>query len=394
MHRDDDVVIAGAVRTPIGRFQGALRDIPAARLGAIVIAESIRRAGVDGADVDEVLMGQVLQAGAGQAPARQAALHAGLPPSVGATTLNKVCGSGLKAAMLAAAMVRCGDIGVAVAGGMESMNSAPYVLPRARSGYRLGHGRLLDVAVHDGLWCATEDRHMGVLADAVAERHGITREAMDAYALQSHQRALAAMDCGAFDSEMVPVALGGRDGECLATDECPRADTSRERLAQLRPAFVAEGRVTAGNASCLADGAAAMVITSRERARALGCTPMASIVAYGQAAVAPSDLFIAPVYAVRRVLERAGMALGDVDLIELNEAFASQVLAGGALLGLDWERVNVHGGAIALGHPIGCSGARILVTLLHALARRQASTGLAAVCLGGGEAVAMIVEME
>lgn len=394
MHRDDDVVIAGAVRTPIGRFQGALKDVPAEGLGAAVIAEAVRRAGIAGEEVDEVLMGQVLQAGAGQAPARQAALHAGLPAQVGAVTLNKVCGSGLKAAMLAAAMIRAGDIAVAVVGGMESMNGAPYVLARARFGYRLGHDRLLDVAVHDGLWCAAEDCHMGALADQVAECHGVTREAMDAYALQSHQRALAAAGSGAFADEVVPVAVGGRAGGRMSVDECPRADTSLERLARLAPAFRAAGRVTAGNASCLADGAAAMVVTSRGRARALGCAPMARVVAYGQAAVAPRDIFVAPVHAVRRVLERAGMALGDIDLIELNEAFAAQVLADGALLGLDWERVNVHGGAIALGHPIGASGARVLVTLLHALRRRNATTGLAALCLGGGEAVAMIVEME
>ncbi len=394
MHRDDDVVIAGAVRTPIGRFQGALKDVPATRLGATVIAEAIRRAGIAGEDVDEVLMGQVLQAGAGQAPARQAALHAGLPVEVGAVTLNKVCGSGLKAAMLAAAMIRAEDAGVVVVGGMESMNGAPYALPRARFGYRLGHDRLLDVAVHDGLWCAAEDCHMGALADHVAERHGISREAMDAYALQSHQRAMAAAGCGAFFDEIVPVTVGGRAGGRMAVDECPRADTTLERLGRLAPAFGAEGRVTAGNSSCLADGAAAMVLTSRRRARALGCRPMARVVAYGQAAVAPRDIFEAPVHAVRRVLDRAGMALGDVDLTELNEAFAAQVLADGALLGLDWERVNVHGGAIALGHPIGASGARVLVTLLHALRRRNATTGLAALCLGGGEAVAMIVEME
>ena len=393
MHRDD-VVIVGAARTPIGRFQGALRDIPAERLGAAVVAESLRRAGIAGEDVDEVVLGQVLQAAAGQAPARQAALHAGLPSSVGATTLNKVCGSGLKAAMLATAMIRCGDARVVVAGGMESMNGAPYALPQARFGYRLGHDRLLDVAVHDGLWCAIEDCHMGALADVVAERHDISREAMDAYALQSHRRALAAARCGAFADEIVPIPLGGGGRGILSADECPRADTSLERLAQLAPAFSPQGRVTAGNASPLADGAAAVVLVRRERAGQLGCTPMARVVAYAQAAVAPRDIFVAPVQAVQRVLERAQMALSDVDIIELNEAFAAQVLADGALLGLDWGRVNVHGGAIALGHPIGASGARVLVTLLYALRRRNATTGLAALCLGGGEAVAMIVERE
>jgi acetyl-CoA C-acetyltransferase len=393
MHRDD-IVIVGAVRTPVGRFQGALKDIPAERLGATVIAECVRRAGFPAEEVDEVLMGQVLQAGVGQAPARQAALQAGLPATVGATTLNKVCGSGLKAAMLATAMIRVEDAGVVVAGGMESMNGAPFVLPRARFGYRLGHDRLIDVAVHDGLWCAAEDCHMGALADYIAERHGITREAMDAYALQSHRRALAATESGAFADEIVPVALGGRAGGVLDTDECPRADTSLERLARLAPAFGPEGRVTAGNSSCLADGAAAVALMRRERALEMGCVPMARVVTYAQAAVTPRDIFVAPVYAVPRVLERAHMTLGDVDLIELNEAFAAQMLACGLLLGLDWERVNIHGGAVALGHPIGASGARVLVTLLYALRRRNVTTGLAALCLGGGEAVAMIVEME
>jgi len=390
--RDDDVVIVSAARTPIGRFQGALRGIPAVQLGAIAIAEAVRRAGVAGGDVDEVLMGQVLQAGAGQAPARQAALRARLPQCVGATTLNKVCGSGLKAVMLGAAMIRGGDARVVVAGGMESMNGAPFALPRARFGYRLGDDRLVDVAVHDGLWCAAEDCHMGALADAAAEAHGITREAMDAYALESHRRALAATAGGAFETEIVPVDAG-RAG-CLTVDECPRADTTPQRLEALTPAFGPGGRVTAGNASGLADGAAAVVLMRRDIARGLGCAPLARIMAYGQAAVAPREIFIAPVYAVRRALARAGMTPDDPDLIELNEAFAAQVLADGALLGLDWERVNVHGGAIALGHPIGASGARVLVTLLHALRRRDASVGLAALCLGGGEAVAMIVERE
>lgn len=396
MPQADDLVIVGAARTPIGRFQGALKDVPAPELGAVAIREALRRAGVDPATVDEVLMGSVLQAGLGQAPARQASLRAGLPPSVGATTINKVCGSGLKAVMLGAAMLCAGDAEVVVAGGMESMNGAPYLLPQARFGYRLGEGKLVDALVHDGLWCAIEQQHMGLLAEHTADRYGINREEMDAFALRSHERAIAAMDRGAFTAEIAPVSVRGRDGEevLFARDECPRRDTSLEKLARLAPAFHPQGRVTAGNASCIADGAAALVIMRRERAEALGCAPLARIVSYAQAAVAPREIFSAPIHAVRKVLERAHLELADMQLVELNEAFAAQALTDGRALGLDWERVNVNGGAIALGHPIGASGARVLVTLLHALKERRLRRGLAALCLGGGEAVAMIVELE
>ena len=396
MPQADSVLIVSAARTPIGRFQGALKDVPASELGATAIREAIRRAGIDPAAIDEVLMGNVLQAGAGQAPARQASLRAGLPVGVGATTINKVCGSGLKAVMLGAAMLHAGDAEVIVAGGMESMNSAPYLLPQARFGYRLGEGKLVDSMVYDGLWCAIEQQHMGLLAEHTAEVHGISREEMDAFALCSHERAIAAIERGAFAQETVPVAVRERNGQTglFTTDECPRRDTTLGKLAQLPPAFRAEGRVTAGNASIIADGAAALVIMRRERARELGCLPLAKIISYAQVAVEPREILSAPIHAVRKVLGGAHLGLADVQLIELNEAFAAQVLADGQALGLDWERVNINGGAIALGHPIGASGARVLVTLLYALRERKLKRGLAALCLGGGEAVAMIVELE
>jgi acetyl-CoA C-acetyltransferase len=312
-------------------------------------------------------------------------------------TLNKVCGSGLKAVMTAAAMLRAGDAGVVVAGGMESMNGAPYLLPQARFGHRLGDSRLVDSLVHDGLWCSLEHEHMGLLAERTAEAYGVTREEMDAFSLRSQQRAVAAIDRGAFAAEIVPVNLSVHHHGTpiiLSIDECPRRDTTLEKLGQLPPAFRPGGRVTAGNASPIADGAAALVVMRRERARELGCLPMARIVAYGQAAVPPGEIFAAPIDAVRKVLGGAAMSLAEIDLIELNEAFAAQALADGQALGLDWERVNVNGGAIALGHPIGASGARTLVTLLHALAERKLKKGLVVLCLGGGEAVAMIVERE
>ena len=396
MPQADDLLIVGAARTPIGRFQGALKDVPAPELGAVAIREAVRRAGIDPAIVDEVLMGCVLQAGLGQAPARQASLRAGLPSGVGATTINKVCGSGLKAVMLGAAMLSVGDAEVIVAGGMESMNGAPYLLSQARFGYRLGEGKLVDSLVYDGLWCALEQQHMGLLAEHTADVYGIGREEMDAFALRSHERAIAAMDRGAFTAEIAPVLVRGRDGReaLFACDECPRRDTSLEKLARLAPAFHPQGRITAGNASSIADGAAALVIMRRERARELGCAPLARIISYAQAAVEPREIFSAPVYAVRKVLQRARLGLADMELIELNEAFAAQTLADGRALGLDWERVNVNGGAIALGHPIGASGARVLVTLLYALKERGLRRGLAALCLGCGEAVAMVVERE
>jgi len=346
--------------------------------------------------VDEVLLGNVLQAGLGQAPARQASLRGGLPVGVGATTINKVCGSGLKAVMLGAAMLRAGDAQVVVAGGMESMNGAPYLLPQARFGYRLGEGSLVDSLVYDGLWCAIEQQHMGLLAEHTAEVYGIGREEMDAFALRSHERAIAAIARGAFAAEIVPVAVPERHDKValFAVDECPRRDTSLEKLAQLQPVFCPQGRVTAGNASSIADGAAAVVLMRRERARELGCAPLARIISYAQAAVEPREIFSAPIQAVRKALQGARLELADIELVELNEAFAAQALADGRVLGLDWERVNVNGGAIALGHPIGASGARILVTLLYALRERGLKRGLAALCLGGGEAVALIVENE
>ncbi len=396
--RASHVVIVSATRTAIGRFGGALSGISAPELGAAVIAEALDRAGVTPDAVDEVLMGNVLQAGLGQNPARQAAIRAGLPVNIGATTVNKVCGSGLKAAMLGAAMIRAGDAQIVVAGGMENMTRAPYLLPDARAGYRLGHGRLVDAMIHDGLRCAIEDQHMGEAAEWIAERADLSREQLDAYALRSHQRAVAAAEQGRFDNEIVAIPIPQRNAAPILfdADECPRSDTSMDQLNRLAPAFRPDGRVTAGNASSIADGAAAVALTSAQRAEALGLTPLARIVAYGQAAVEPKAIFTAPPIAIRRVLERAGLALHDIDLFEINEAFAAQTLANIGALGLDEARVNVHGGAIALGHPIGASGARVLVTLLHALRARSGESaglrGLAALCLGGGEAVAMIVE--
>jgi len=393
-----EVVIVGAARTAIGGFQGALGGTPAPQLGAIVIREAVRRAGVDPASVDEVLMGCVVPAGQGQAPARQAAIHAGVPPQVGAVTLNKVCGSGLKTVMLAAAMIRTGDAETIVAGGMENMSLAPYLLPQARTGYRLGHGQMLDAVVHDGLWCAFDDRHMGNAAEFIAREYGLTRQELDAYALESHRKAVAAIDAGRFKAEIVPATVPQRKGDALAfdTDENPRRDTSLEKLARLRPAFQKDGLVTAGNAPGITDGAAAVVVTSAPKAEALGLKPLARITGYAQASVEPGWVFIAPVHAVRNLLRKTGTALADYDLIEINEAFAAQTLADGKALaedGWDWKQVNVNGGAIALGHPIGCSGARVLVTLLYALRDRGLKTGLATLCLGGGEAVALSVEM-
>jgi acetyl-CoA C-acetyltransferase len=392
----DDIVIVSAARTPIGRFHGALESLPAPQLGAAAIRAAIERAAINPERVDEVLMGCVLQAGIGQAPARQAGIAAGLPASIGATTINKICGSGLKSVMLGAAMLQVGDADLLVAGGMESMNNAPYLLSRARFGYRLGDGVLQDGLIYDGLWCAFCGQHMGHCAEWIAEAYDVTRDAMDRLALRSHERAVAAWDAGLMRDEIVPVLAPQARGAdvTIEQDECPRRDTSLERLSQLSPVFREDGRVTAGNASAIADGAAATVIMRRGTARELGCTPMARIVAYDQAAVAPLEIFTAPIYATRKVLRRAGLTLDEIDLIELNEAFAAQMLADGRALDLDWDKVNVHGGAIALGHPIGASGARVLVTCLYALRHRNLSLGLVALCLGGGEAVAMIVEME
>jgi len=389
-----EVVILSAARTPIGKFGGGLSTVPATELGATAIRAAVQRAGVAPERIDEVFMGQVIQAGAGQAPARQAALKAGLPDSVGATTVNKVCGSGLKAVMLGAAGIRASDAEVIVAGGMENMNLGPYLLPGARAGYRLGNAELVDATVHDGLWCAICDVHMGMHAERVARKHEVSREAQDEFALRSHQRALAAIESGRFADEIVPVEVQGKKGPTLVdTDENPRPDTSLEALARLKPAFKPDdGTVTAGNAPGITDGAAALVLASEELAAAEGWQPMARITGYAQADVAPEWLFEAPIQGVGRLIERVGVPLAEFDLIEINEAFAAQVLADGNALGFDWDKVNVNGGAIALGHPIGASGARVLTTLLHELRRRKGRRGLATLCLGGGGAVAMAVE--
>jgi len=388
----NDVYILSAARTPIGKFGGGLSTTPATDLGGIAIRAAVERAGIAPESVDEAIMGQVIQAGAGQAPARQAALKGGLPEGVSATTINKVCGSGLKAVMMGAAAIRAGDANVIVAGGMENMNLGPYLLPQARTGYRLGDGAVVDSTVRDGLWCATCDVHMGIHAERVAAKHDVTREAQDEFALRSHQRALAAMEAGRFDEEIVPVRVAGKKGETvISEDEGPRADSTLEALAKLKPAFAAEdGSVTAGNAPGITDGAAALVISSE--AALNGAQPMARILGYAQADVAPEWLFEAPIHGVRRLLDKLGATVLDFDLIEINEAFAAQVLADGNELGFDWDRVNVNGGAIALGHPIGASGARVLTTLLYELRRRGGGKGLATLCLGGGGAVALAIE--
>jgi acetyl-CoA C-acetyltransferase len=391
-----DAVIASAVRTPIGAFGGALAGVPAPRLGALVVAESLRRAGVDPAQVDEVVMGNVIQAGLGQNPARQAAVQAGVPETVPAMTVNKVCGSGLKAVALAAQAVRLGDADVVVAGGMENMSAAPYLLERARQGYRMGDGTLVDAMIRDGLWCALAHVHMGSTAENVAAEHEVGREDQDAFAAESQRRAAVAIREGVFADEIVGVPIPQRDGSSVTVteDEHPRPDTTEERLARLRPAFEPGGSVTAGNASGINDGAAATVVMSRERARELGVRPLAVIRAYASAGVAPRIMGLGPVDAIRRALARAGVELGDIDLVELNEAFAAQSLAVIRTLGLDPARTNVNGGAIALGHPIGASGARVLTTLLHEMARRGSRLGLASLCIGGGQGIAMVVERE
>jgi acetyl-CoA C-acetyltransferase len=399
------VYIASAARTPIGKFNGALSTTPAVELGGIAIRAAVERAGLpDGTPIDEVLMGQVLQGGAGQAPARQAALRAGLAETTSATTINRVCGSGLKAIMLAAAEIKAGDADVAVAGGMESMNLAPYLLPGARFGYRLGDATIVDETVHDGLWCAIEDCHMGTHAERVAIKDHVSREDQDAFALRSHERAIAAIDAGRFRDEMVPVTV--RDGKgretVVDTDEGPRRDTSLEALARLKPAFALPsgedrgdadlGTVTAGNSPGITDGAAATVVASERAVERLGLEPLARIVGYAQAEVAPKWLFLAPIEGVKKLLERIDLPIEAFDLIEINEAFAAQTLADGRELGFDWDKVNVNGGAVALGHPIGASGARVVATLLYELRRREGRYGLATLCLGGGGSVAMAFE--
>jgi len=399
------VFVVSAARTPIGKFGGALSGTPAVELGGVAIRAAVDRAGLpDGGPIDEVLMGQVLQAGVGQAPARQALLHAGLPDTTSATTINRVCGSGLKAIMLAAAEIRAGDAEVAVAGGMESMNLAPYLVPGARFGLRLGDGKLVDATVHDGLWCSVEDCHMGTHAERVAISNEVSRDDQDAFALASHQKAVAAIDAGRFADEMAPVTVRGPKGQetVVDTDENPRRDSSLEALARLKPAFALPdgedrgaatiGTVTAGNAPGITDGAAATVVASERAVERYGLKPLARIVGYAQAEVAPRWLFLAPIEGVRKLLAKLDMTIDAFDLIEINEAFAAQALADGRALGFDWDRVNVNGGAIALGHPIGASGARIVATLLHELRRREGRYGLATLCLGGGGSVAAAFE--
>ena len=397
---DREAVILSAARTPSGRFQGSLSSLPAPRLGAIVVKAAVERAGIqDPAQIDEVIMGNVVSAGLGQNPARQAAIFGGLPESVGATTVNKVCGSGLKSIMLAAQSVRAGDGELFVAGGMESMSRAPYLVYGRSGELRYGHAQLTDALLNDGLWDPFENWGMGDAAEFIAEEYEVSRQAMDEYALASHQKAVAAIDQGKFKAEIVPVEVPGRKGQMTVfdTDETPRRDTTLEALAGLKPAFQNGGRVTAGNAPGLNDGSAAVTIASRGKAQELGSRPIARVVGYAQAAVQPKYLFDAPSHAIPRLLERIGWSLADVDLIELNEAFAAQVLANGYALaekGWDWRKVNVNGGAIALGHPIGASGARLLTTLIYALKDRNLRRGIAALCLGGAEAVAMAVEVE
>jgi acetyl-CoA C-acetyltransferase len=389
-------VIVSAVRTPSGKLLGSLAPLRAAQLGALVVGAAIERAGRRPEDVDEVIMGQVIQAGEGQNPARQAALGAGLRPEVAALTVNKVCGSSLKAVMLAAQAIALDDAACVVAGGQESMSNGPYLLPKARQGYRLGHGELLDATVHDGLWCAFGDYHMGCTGDLVAERYGVSREEQDAWALRSHQRAAAARERGAFAAEIVPVDVPQRKGSARVfdADETIRTDTSGEALARLKPVFDAEGTVTAGNAPGVNDGAAAVVVMGEETSRDLEIPMLARIVAYATSGIEPELVMMAPVEAVNRVLDKAGWSRDEVDLYELNEAFAVQSVALVRELGIDPERVNVNGGAVALGHPIGASGARILTTLLHAMTAVSARRGIAAMCLGGGNGVAMAVERE
>jgi acetyl-CoA C-acetyltransferase len=387
-------VIVGAARTPTGKFLGGLASFTAPQLGAIVIREAVRRSGIDPVAIDEVIMGNVVSAGVGQAPARQAAIHAGLPDEIPAVTINKVCGSGMKAVMLAAQAIRVGDAQAFVAGGMESMSTSPYLLLKGRTGYRLGDGKLVDSVVHDGLWCAFEDIHMGCEAEIIAEKFGVTREEQDRFSLQSHQRAAAATEAGRFKEEIVPVEIKQKKGMLtIDKDEPIRGDSSLDTLAKLMPAFQEGGTVTAGNAPGLSDGASATVVVDRDFAVAHNMSVLARITGYAASAITPRYVFAAPPAAVHRLLARTGLKIGDFDLIEVNEAFAAQALANGRELDWDWSRVNVNGGAIAMGHPIGSSGSRVLITLIHELRRRGGGRGLATLCLGGGGAVAMSVEV-
>ena len=388
-----EVVIAGGVRTPIGTFGGAFAETPATQLGAVAIAEAVKRAGIQPDQVDEVIMGNVLCAGLGMNPARQASIAAGIPDHVPATTVNKVCGSGLKTVAMAAQAIMLGDADIVVAGGMEGMSSAPYLLPKARYGYRMGHGEIVDHMIKDGLWCALSDCHMGSTAENIALDREISRADQDEFSVRSQQKTAAAWEKGTFNDEIVPVTLKQRKGDVVVDrDEHFRPDTSMEALSRLRPAFAPDGSVTAGNASGINDGAAAVVVMSRRKAEELGVKPLASVRSYASAGVPPRIMGIGPVPATQKVLARSGLSLDEIDLIEANEAFAAQSLAVGRELGWDWERVNVNGGAIALGHPIGASGTRILVTLLYEMRRRDARRGLATLCIGGGQGIAMVVE--
>jgi acetyl-CoA C-acetyltransferase len=391
-------VIVSAARTPIGRFLGGLSSLSAPELGGIAIREAVQRAGIDPMHIEEVIMGQVIQGGSGQAPARQAALKAGVPATVSAVTLNKVCGSGLKAVMLAAQAIKAGDKQVIVAGGQESMSNAPYYVYGMRNGTKLGDQKMVDGMIKDGLWCASCDVHMGGHAEHTARKAKVTREEQDRFAAESHAKAVAAIESGRFKDEIVPVEVAGKKGATMVdTDEGPRRDTTAETLTKLKPAFPGKNdnanlSVTAGNASSLNDGASALVVTSEEYAEKNGLDILARISGYATGGTEPQELFFAPIFAVQNLMKLTGRQIGDYDLIEANEAFASQALADGAGLGWDWSRVNVNGGAIALGHPIGASGARVLTTLLYAMKNRGARTGLATLCLGGGDAVALSVE--
>jgi acetyl-CoA C-acetyltransferase len=392
----DEVVIISGCRTAVGKFQGSLTDLSAPQLGAVVVREAVKRAGLNSDQVDECIMGNVLPAGLGQNPARQAAIFGGLSPATGAMTINKVCGSGLKAVALAAQAVQTGNSSIVVAGGMESMTNAPYLLPQARKGYRLGNGQVIDSMVHDGLWDIYNDYHMGITGENVAEKYGITREEQDEFAVHSHRKAIAAMKECRFKSQIVPVEIPAKKKGAAPVlfdkDESPREDTTIDVLRSLKPAFKKDGTVTAGNAPGVNDGAAAVVVTSAHRAKELGAQPMVRIVAQATSGVEPKWVMMAPVGAVRTIWEKTGWKKDDVDLYELNEAFSVQALGVMRELGLDPNKVNVNGGAVAIGHPIGASGARVLVTLIYEMTRRNAKRGIAALCLGGGNAVAMAVE--
>ncbi|MDQ3006637.1 MAG: acetyl-CoA C-acetyltransferase [Chloroflexota bacterium] len=399
MSKETEAVILSAARTPIGKFQGTLSSVPATQLGAIAVRAAVARAGINPVEIEEVIMGNVVQAGEGQAPARQSGILGGIPATVSASTINKVCGSGLKAAMISAQAIRAGDADLFVAGGFESMSRAPYLVTGRSGELKFGNQALTDALLNDGLWDPFENWGMGNAAEFIGEEYEVTREAMDRWSFESHQKAVAAQEAGKFKDEIIPVEIAGRKGEVsvMDRDEGPRKDTSLEALSKLKPAFKPDGKVTPGNSSPMNDGGAAVVISSRAYAEKNNIQPMAKIVGYAQAAVEPKYLFAAPAYAIPKLLNKVGWALKDVDLIELNEAFAAQVLADGYALahqGWDWNKVNVHGGAIALGHPLGASGARVLTTLIYALKDRGLKRGIASLCLGGGEAVAMAIELE